>query len=315
MALDLESEYPGKVTAADANYPYGSAKNETVVDAFDGTPWEKAILNDVLGLEQSLLNAAGIVPSGNADTVVASQYMQSILYQLLTGTLFVDSGAADAYVLAPLTNNYAPAAYKDGAKYRWIVGNTNTGASTINISTLGVKDIVLDGVALGAGALVLGDTVEITFDNANDRFELTSVSKANTEARGLVELATDAEVATGTDTARVPSVSSMGAHEGVVKGWVNMDGTGTIAIRDSFNVSSIVDNGVGDYTINWDTDFADTNYCVAIGSDSDSTTGGIRNWPWIKSVAVGSVQIGAGNSVGVNELDTAIINLIAIGDQ
>ena len=40
------------------------------------------------------------------------------------------------------------------------------------------------------------------------------------------------------------------------KGWINFNGIGTIAIRDSFNVASITDNGAGDYTITWDTDFA-----------------------------------------------------------
>jgi len=33
------------------------------------------------------------------------------------------------------------------------------------------------------------------------------------------------------------------------KAWVNFNGTGTIAIRDSYNVTSLTDNGVGDYTV------------------------------------------------------------------
>ena len=47
------------------------------------------------------------------------------------------------------------------------------------------------------------------------------------------------------------------------RAWVNFDGTGTITIRDSFNVSSITDNGTGDYTINFTNEFANTNYCVS----------------------------------------------------
>jgi hypothetical protein len=44
--------------------------------------------------------------------------------------------------------------------------------------------------------------------------------------------------------------------------WVNFNGTGTVAIRDSFNVSSITDNGTGDYTVNFATAMPDANYCA-----------------------------------------------------
>jgi len=44
------------------------------------------------------------------------------------------------------------------------------------------------------------------------------------------------------------------------RAWVNFNGTGTVAIRASFNVSSITDNGTGDYTVNFTTAMPDTNY-------------------------------------------------------
>ena len=44
------------------------------------------------------------------------------------------------------------------------------------------------------------------------------------------------------------------------KAWVNFNGTGTVAIRASYNVSSITDNGVGDYTVNFTSALADANY-------------------------------------------------------
>ena len=47
------------------------------------------------------------------------------------------------------------------------------------------------------------------------------------------------------------------------RAWVNFNGTGTVAIRASFNVSSITDNGVGLYTINFSTAMPDANYSVA----------------------------------------------------
>lgn len=56
------------------------------------------------------------------------------------------------------------------------------------------------------------------------------------------------------------------------KAWVNFDGTGTVAIRASFNVSSITDNGAGDYTVNFTTALADANYALLATGQYDDTT-------------------------------------------
>ena len=50
--------------------------------------------------------------------------------------------------------------------------------------------------------------------------------------------------------------------QGTAKAWVNFNGTGTVAIRAAFNVSSITDNGTGDYTINFTTAMPDINFAV-----------------------------------------------------
>jgi hypothetical protein len=50
------------------------------------------------------------------------------------------------------------------------------------------------------------------------------------------------------------------------RAWVNFNGTGTVAIRASFNVSSITDNGTGDYTVNFTTAMPDANYIFAAGN-------------------------------------------------
>jgi hypothetical protein len=58
------------------------------------------------------------------------------------------------------------------------------------------------------------------------------------------------------------------------KAWINFNGTGTPAARSSFNVTSITDNGVGDYTINLTNPMADANG-AAMGSANTVNTGGI----------------------------------------
>ena len=52
-------------------------------------------------------------------------------------------------------------------------------------------------------------------------------------------------------------------EQGRAKAWIHFDGQDTVAIRDSFNVSTLTDNGTGDYTISFTTAMANTNYAVA----------------------------------------------------
>lgn len=59
---------------------------------------------------------------------------------------------------------------------------------------------------------------------------------------------------------------------GSAKAWVNFNGTGTVAIRAAFNVSSITDNGTGDYTVNMTTALQDANYAVTGSSGGQAST-------------------------------------------
>lgn len=53
---------------------------------------------------------------------------------------------------------------------------------------------------------------------------------------------------------------------GVAAAWANLDGIGTIALRDSENVSSVVDNGTGNYTFNWTNSFSAGTYAPMISA-------------------------------------------------
>jgi hypothetical protein len=75
----------------------------------------------------------------------------------------------------------------------------------------------------------------------------------------------------GTQSVPVATVA-----QGSAKAWVNFNGTGTVAIRASFNVSSITDQSTGQYAVNFTTALPDTNYAVvAMGGDSASVYGEI----------------------------------------
>jgi len=82
--------------------------------------------------------------------------------------------------------------------------------------------------------------------------------------------------------------------KGRAKAWGNIAGTGTVAFRNSYNCSSVTDNGTGDYTINFDTDFSDDGYSFVgtaenyEGNNDDSYCG---LSVYHGSYAVGSIRI------------------------
>jgi hypothetical protein len=84
----------------------------------------------------------------------------------------------------------------------------------------------------------------------------------------------------------------------VCKAWVNFNGTGTVAIRASYNVSSITDNGVGDYTVNFTNALVDANFSVPGTAWSDGIASGIVG---VASLTTSSARIktdtpGTGNA-------------------
>ena len=58
--------------------------------------------------------------------------------------------------------------------------------------------------------------------------------------------------------------STVFSNAGTAKAWVNFNGTGTVAIRASFNVSSITDAGTGNYVVNFTTAMVDSNYFTTV---------------------------------------------------
>jgi len=170
MALDQNAKYPVGTLPATAAYPEGSAVNSTAPGALDGYPLEKDQLNDRFGLEQALLLLSGQAASGLPDTALVSQYLQGII-ELAQGRAinYDDSGAADAYVLDVQTDQQAPAGLFDGQEFEFIVGNTNTGASTVNPVGTGVKNIV--NTTIG-GELTAGERVRIKYRLGTTDFEI-----------------------------------------------------------------------------------------------------------------------------------------------
>src|SRR6056300_1792758 len=103
-------------------------------------------------------------------------------------------------------------------------------------------------------------------------------------ASGVIPAAlSNAQDGTGTDFQFNSGYGSVATAYGC-RAWVNFNGTGTVAIRGSGNVTSITDSGVGIFEVNFTTAMPDVNYCASIGTPT--TAGG------------GLLYIGALNNVG-----------------
>ena len=86
--------------------------------------------------------------------------------------------------------------------------------------------------------------------------------------------------------------NSSGTEKGqIIKAWINFKGTSTVAIRDSFNFSSLTDNGTGEYTVALSNAFSNNDFCavadaggssgipttkIVVTDDADFSTTGFR---------------------------------------
>jgi len=140
-----------------------------------------------------------------------------------------------------------------------------------------------------------------------DNTKLMTPLRVKEATTASLAIATQAEAQAGTDNTKL--MTPLRVTEAVLsdfnvtgtaplyacRAWVNFNGTGTVAIRASGNVSSITDNGAGNYTINFTTAMSDVNYAVT-GSCAFNETAAFGNLVSLSTVsrATSSVQIVCG---------------------
>jgi hypothetical protein len=84
------------------------------------------------------------------------------------------------------------------------------------------------------------------------------------------------------------SIATNYVVNGSAKAWVNFNGTGTIAARDSLNLSSLTDNSTGNYTSSWSSALANANYSALYGA---GVTGSITAQERLQTISAGSYRI------------------------
>jgi len=94
------------------------------------------------------------------------------------------------------------------------------------------------------------------------------------------------------------------------RAWVNFNGTGTVAIRASGNVSSVTDNGTGNYTINFSTDMEDSNYSAPFAAGDDTWSDMIAG---VGDYTASSVKVTTRNGANVNA-NAQYVSLTVVGN-
>ena len=124
----------------------------------------------------------------------------------------------------------------------------------------------------------------------------------------------------GKTTAGSISIQGEGSNttnlqQGLAKQWIHFNGSGTIAILDSFNTTTIVDNGSGDYQVTIANDMANNDYSVSgtIAFNATGTSSLPRQGPAVNEHATGSYQIYCGSNT-TTLTDQDVINAQTMGD-
>jgi hypothetical protein len=164
-----------------------------------------------------------------------------------------------------------------------------TKADTLAARSIGVSGT---GLSVTNGNGVSGNPTVVsnaTSANTASAFEIPSGTTAQrpTAAQGQIRYNTSISQFEGYNGSAWDGLAGNGIVDSQLTGttckaWVNFNGTFTVAIRASFNVSSITDNGTGDYTVNFTTALADANYALFgitgnLGGNTDSNPVGFND--------------------------------------
>ena len=117
-------------------------------------------------------------------------------------------------------------------------------------------------------------------------------------------------VNTLTDASSNNSIATSVVFGGSAKAWGNLDGTGTIAIRDSYNVTSATDEGTGIYDFNYTSNMTNDDYSANESvSETSGFEGNLNRYPAIDGVSTSDIRFGAtygGSNQDVDELYVTI---------
>ena len=195
-----------------------------------------------------------------------------------------------------------------------LIGNTTGNTLTKATLTQGSGITITNGA--GSITIAATSTGTVTSVSAGAGMSFTTITTSGSIAMGTPSALTNTTTNSASGTTHtheltgelVETTSGSPLYYGA-RAWVNFNGTGTVAIRQSVNVSSITDNGNGDYTVNFSTAMPDANY-VMHGTGSNSGTVGA---PFVYMRWNTTAPTASASRIGtVNDAGSSIDNLYAL---
>ena len=184
---------------------------------------------------------------------------------------------------------------------------------TCALLTLASQNFTASGIQFSGATNSFGTSTAASTTNVGTGATLAATAKTvNIGTNGVATSTTAINIGSAVSTTTITlngTVNATGLSNSV-KAWVNFNGTGTVAIRASYNVSSITDNGVGNYTVNFTTALADANYAVSSTSNRIAATTQFVGMSE-GTRATGSIQVFS-NYGASGVLDTDFINVTVI---
>ena len=154
--------------------------------------------------------------------------------------------------------------------------------------------------------------------NASDATFLTATSAEGVTLAGTLAVTGVHTVGTNAVATSDGGAVTTSVVQGLSKAWVNFNGTGTIAIRGSQNVSSLTDNGTGDYTVNFTNAFGAADYGFSGLTSGDAVQAAFviedNSGANRSNAATTSFTMVVVNNAGNIPVDRASVNGIAHGD-
>lgn len=314
--VDGTSQLITASSAPGTTYPFLRYYNTT-----DGRVYRRNAANSAWideGLVDELINAATVseVLTGTSTAKAVTPDALAGLWQRGTdiasaSTLSLPAGGGGVFNVTGTTGVTGISSAQGGrcVKLRFAGALTITHHST---------SMVLPGAA--NITTVAGDVAEFINEAAADgsgsnwrcfNYERSSGSPVN-----LTDfLATQAEQETGTSTVKYVTSGRQHFHPSAAKAWVTFDGSGTPAISASYNVTSITDNGVGNYTINFTTAFSAATYAVAGWCQSVTAgTGAFVCADGGDTKTTSALQIRTRRSDTGAAIDSTAITVVVFGD-
>jgi hypothetical protein len=175
-------------------------------------------------------------------------------------------------------------------------------AIQIGESTTATNNYVLETSTDGTLRIKQGNS-----GSAVDRVVINAAGQLIADGTGLTNVTPkDSSITTA-------KLDSSTVAKQIAKAWVNFNGTGIVSIRSSFNVSSITDNGVGDYTVHFIRPMIDVNYCP-LAESTQSVNNSANDTIAMSTQSTTSTRVFTNHPTTASFVDSSLIHVLVFGN-